>query len=60
MTAGGAPFFHVAYGWNAATTLAKQMNPALNDQPARNSDSYALFASGKCNTSLPCRGKMES
>ncbi|KAF2722593.1 hypothetical protein K431DRAFT_311582 [Polychaeton citri CBS 116435] len=46
MAKGGAPFFGVAYGWNAATTLARQDNAGLDNTPARNSDSYALFASG--------------
>jgi hypothetical protein len=60
MAKGGAPIFGVAYGWNAATTLAKQENVAVDDMPVRNSDSFALFASGECDTSLACRLKMES
>ena len=57
MDKGGAPYFGVAYGWNAATNLASQQNPSLADSPAQNSDSYALFASGKYDGGL-CRSRM--
>jgi hypothetical protein len=56
MDDGGAPGYGVAYGWKAATKLATQghgnadpLDP--NDKPEQNSDSFALFASGRRDTS---------
>lgn len=52
MPIGGAPTFGKAYGWNAATTLARQQDNDLQKSPLRNSDTFALFASGM-STHLP-------
>ena len=53
METGGAPGFGKAYGWKAATTLAKQEDNNEQKTPTRNSDSFALFASGKCDGHRP-------
>jgi hypothetical protein len=75
MAKGGAPGFKLAYGWKAATTLAKEgtgyaaddrKDPnrdrfgRKHDMPVHNSDSFALFASGRRGTSLSCGLKTES
>ena len=43
------PFGGLAYGWKAATALAKQNNVQIQKQPRQNSDTYALFGSGTLN-----------
>jgi hypothetical protein len=47
----GAPFLGLAYGWKAATALVRQNHEALGKRPVFNSDSYALFGSGRSNQS---------
>jgi hypothetical protein len=75
MAKGGAPHFKLAYGWKAATKLAKKgtgyaandpkdpnrtKSGEKHDMPVHNSDSFALFASGRRGTSLPYRARTES
>jgi hypothetical protein len=47
----GAPFLGLAYGWKAATALARQAHEVFEYQAKRNADSYALFGSGRSNQS---------
>lgn len=49
MTKDGAFRLNKAYGWKPCMALAKQDQP-YPTSPARNSDSFALFASGKAPT----------